>query len=277
MNQSDQAAAVLSNPTPGQLLAEAREARGWSVREVAMRLKFAPRQIEALEADAYNALPGAAMVRGMVRNYAKVVGLDPQPLMFELEQRLNAAPLTIVAQPTMHVPLRENSKKGTRLYVVMSLLLVLAVAGVVGWQQKNERVPTPAAPAAAVKSAPPVVEAEAAPMPVEEAQMITTPALQPVVPPVAAAAMPPIQAVAVPGRKRIEFFFDNEAWVEVKDVGGRLLMAQLHPAQSEAVLEGRPPLSLVIGNAASVRVTYDGRPIDLQSVTRQDVARITLE
>ena len=43
---------------PGHTLAQAREARGMTVTEVALRLKFSPRQIEALEDDRYDALPG---------------------------------------------------------------------------------------------------------------------------------------------------------------------------------------------------------------------------
>ena len=40
--------------------------------EIALRLKFSPKQIEALEADRYDALAGPAFVRGMIRAYAKL-------------------------------------------------------------------------------------------------------------------------------------------------------------------------------------------------------------
>jgi cytoskeleton protein RodZ len=63
----------------------------------------------------------------------------------------------------------------------------------------------------------------------------------------------------------------------VKDGAGRLLIASLSPAGSERVLRGQPPFEIVIGNASSVKLTYDGKPVDLRPHTRVEVARITLK
>jgi cytoskeleton protein RodZ len=41
-------------------------------------------------------------------------------------------------------------------------------------------------------------------------------------------------------------------------------------------VRGRPPFELVIGNAAHVRLTYDGNPVDLEPHIRGEVARLTL-
>ncbi|MGB8435790.1 MAG: helix-turn-helix transcriptional regulator, partial [Burkholderiales bacterium] len=54
------------NATPGRILAAARTERGMSISEVAQRLKFSIRHIEALEADRYDALPSGPFVRGMI-------------------------------------------------------------------------------------------------------------------------------------------------------------------------------------------------------------------
>ena len=66
--------------SPGRVLAAARQARGMTVTEVALRLKFAPRQIEALEADRYEQLPPPTIARGMIRGYAKLLAIAPEPL-----------------------------------------------------------------------------------------------------------------------------------------------------------------------------------------------------
>jgi cytoskeleton protein RodZ len=55
-----------------------------------------------------------------------------------------------------------------------------------------------------------------------------------------------------------------------------MLVSSLNPPGSERVVRGRPPYSLVIGNASQVSVTYDDKPIDLAPHTRQDVARFTI-
>jgi cytoskeleton protein RodZ len=55
-----------------------------------------------------------------------------------------------------------------------------------------------------------------------------------------------------------------------------MLVSSLNPPGSERVVRGKPPYSLVIGNASSVTVLYDDKPIDLAPHTRQDVARLTV-
>jgi len=61
------------------MLAQMRVERKLSVADVAQRLKYGARQIEALEAEEFDKLPGATFVRGMVRGYAKLLDTDPQP------------------------------------------------------------------------------------------------------------------------------------------------------------------------------------------------------
>ncbi|MES2162795.1 MAG: RodZ domain-containing protein [Pseudomonadota bacterium] len=78
--------------TPGAQLAAQREAMGLTVEQIADQLKLAPRQVKALEAGDYAALPNMAVVRGFVRAYAKVVKLDATPLVAMIE----------VISPTSH-------------------------------------------------------------------------------------------------------------------------------------------------------------------------------
>jgi cytoskeleton protein RodZ len=66
---------------PGATLAGQREAMGWTVEQVAEQLKLAVRQVVAIEAGDYAALPSPAVTRGFVRAYAKILRLDPAPLV----------------------------------------------------------------------------------------------------------------------------------------------------------------------------------------------------
>ena len=76
----EQPVAMQASTSPGAELARQREARGWTVAEVADQLNLAARQIAALEADNYAALPGMAIVRGFIRAYAKLLKIDATPL-----------------------------------------------------------------------------------------------------------------------------------------------------------------------------------------------------
>jgi len=77
---------------PGKTLAAQREAMGWSVEQVADQLKLAVRQVVALEAGDYASLPSPAVTRGFVRAYAKLMKLDPAPLVAQIEMDVPPAP-----------------------------------------------------------------------------------------------------------------------------------------------------------------------------------------
>lgn len=76
----------LQQPTlnVGMALREAREALGLSVHDVAERIKFAPKQVEALEANDFEHLPQATFLRGFVRSYARMLHLEEEPLLAAL-------------------------------------------------------------------------------------------------------------------------------------------------------------------------------------------------
>jgi cytoskeleton protein RodZ len=79
--RSDQSATSDKHGQPGATLASQREAMGWTVEQVAEQLKLAVRQVVAIEAGDYAALPSPAVTRGFVRAYAKILRLDPAPLV----------------------------------------------------------------------------------------------------------------------------------------------------------------------------------------------------
>ncbi len=161
--------------SPGRLLAAARQARGMTVTEVALRLKFSPRQIEALEADHYDVLRDSSMVRGMIRTYAKLIGLDPRPVLDALHQRLNAGPMTM--QPrAMAVPFPRAAPKGSLVYVMLSAVVVIAVVSVIAeWVLRPGASP---AVSAGPRLAPPA-QGGAAPVPGRDAAAVPPPVAGP--------------------------------------------------------------------------------------------------
>lgn len=271
----------------GQRLRVARETRNMSVAEVAQMLKLGPRQVEALESEDWRALPGNTMIRGFVRNYARVLNLDPEPLM----QGLDAAHLQRTLQLDMSAGTRATLPQVTSrvqrhdYLAVLAGLLVLAVAAVAYffvppnlWQGKlwgSERPILPAPPVEPLPAAvSPAVPAAA------HGESVT-----PIAPPNATvlsdsgvaqerlSAQEPLAAQAGGGLK---FTFAQAAWVEVRDAGGRLLLSELSPAGSRREVQGQPPFALVVGNASEVTLEYKGRVVDLLP-RNKGVARLTLE
>ncbi len=62
-------------------LVAVREARGVGAEDMIRALKLAPRQLQALEAGDWAALPGTPFVRGMLRAYARTLEVDIGPLL----------------------------------------------------------------------------------------------------------------------------------------------------------------------------------------------------
>jgi cytoskeleton protein RodZ len=234
-----------------------------TVTEVALRLKFAPRQIEALEADRYEALAGPTFARGMIRGYAKLVGVDAEPLIAALGEGF-APPgrAAMMPLPGMQVPFPRAARRGSFAYLALSGLLIVAVAGVlVEWLLRPEQTAVAVAPQ----------EAAPAPAPARAAEQAAPPAAAP------QPAPQQQQVVATAAEKRIELVFDAECWVEIRDADGRVLFSQLNRPGTRREVAGDGPFSLVIGNAAGVKVRFNDTDVDLKPFTRTDVARLTLE
>ena len=65
----------------GQRLRQEREARNVSLEEIASATKIVPRYLEALENDRLDIMPGGFFIKGIIRNYARAVGLDPEEVL----------------------------------------------------------------------------------------------------------------------------------------------------------------------------------------------------
>lgn len=264
----------------GQTLRDAREAQGLGVDDVAARLRLMRRQIEAMEADDFDALGQPVFARGFVRNYARLLGLAPDPLLADMG---GATAEPVAVRPEAPLPSR-NWLTSPWLLLALFGVAVLAVVPVAlyWWLNSDEdEMPAgatwapdvaPATPAAAgTVPADPPVAAEAPP----------TPEAVPAVPAVqdagtvAADEAPPAVAPVVRGVLQLEFGADS--WVEIRDATGRMLHRKLDTAGSSIEVRGEPPFDVVVGNAAQVRMTYNGRPIDLKPFIDVTVARFTLE
>ncbi|MFP5394183.1 MAG: helix-turn-helix domain-containing protein [Gammaproteobacteria bacterium] len=138
---AEQPGALDNGGIPGRTLAAQREALGWSVEQVADQLKLAVRQVVALEAGDYANLPGPAVVRGFVRAYAKILKLDPAPLVAQIALDNVPAPDTTPStvrrdKPASFSEVRfpSNGKRARLPLGLLAGVVVLAAIGVGIWQ-----------------------------------------------------------------------------------------------------------------------------------------------
>ena len=114
----------------GGAIRAARESQGLSVHEIASRLRLSPKQIDAIEADHFAALPEPTIVRGFIRNYAKLLKIDAQPLIDAYMVIVpTAIPYQMAVKPPngMRMSHQEKSKSGRYALAALALLMAVAV------------------------------------------------------------------------------------------------------------------------------------------------------
>jgi cytoskeleton protein RodZ len=85
------------------------------------------------------------------------------------------------------------------------------------------------------------------------------------------------EAGAATGAEGVVMEFTGPCWVDIRDSERRFKVFGEMGAGDRRVLEGTPPYSVILGNAAAVRITVAGEPFDLEGVARGNVARFTLD
>jgi len=292
----------------GTQLRSLREARGWSIEQVASQLNLAPRQIDALEQDNFSALPGLVIVRGFIRTYAKLLRVDAAPILAAIEAPAVAANIAPQRAP-LSASFSETSvpfgkRRGPSGLVIIAALVVLCgvlffVARSAGWISSSELAaavpdgsvvkelpvesstfvePTPqeqtfVEPAASESgsdaSVPEIAPAIVAPPAVVPATVSPKAAAEPVVSPAPAASSPA-------GKNKMVFQVKEDSWVEIKLADESTFVSRIFLAGTTESFDIPGPASVVIGNAAGVSVTLRGQPLNL-SGSSSNVARLNVK
>ena len=111
---------------PGERLRAAREAAGLSVSEVAEELQLLQSFVRALEQNSHERIRGDTFVRGYLRNYARLLGLDPQEIVDDYLQARTHAGSAARPGAAKRQQARATSGAG-RIGVVVALLAASAL------------------------------------------------------------------------------------------------------------------------------------------------------
>lgn len=291
--QEAAAEAIPTPPLPGKILAQIREEKGISVADVARSLRLSVKQIEAIEADNFDKLPGKTFLRGFIRNYAKLLQIDPEPL---LQGNLAAEPHQRFQVQAISVPpgqVEFNTPRGQRTfstdpgrpwlkYALAALVVVVLAGGAAYELLRGSEIHTVVVKPVGDNSPVPLV----LPAPADAQTDTQTPALPQAAAPAPNAEAAPLTvqqpasveaATAPPGSAKVKFSFSGESWVELKDRNGRTIYKQTGYAGTEQTISGTSPFSLTVGRAANVKVLHNDKPVDLTPYASGDVARLNLE
>jgi cytoskeleton protein RodZ len=113
----------------GATLRAAREQKGLSVIDIHARLRISERQIHALENDDFSMLPEPTIARGFIRNYAKFLEIDAEPLLAAYRAQTPAEEQKNISIPSANIPITQSRTTDWKKYIYASALVLLG-AGV---------------------------------------------------------------------------------------------------------------------------------------------------
>jgi Helix-turn-helix domain/Domain of unknown function (DUF4115) len=234
--------------TVGETLSHARRERGLSVDDVAAGTRIRATLVRAIEVDDFRLCGGTVYARGHIRSMARVVGVDPEPLIaeFDAAHQVEAPKAEVPAQTTDHNLISLVSRIERRqpnwlivgaaaaaVVVVLAVALSLSLFGHSGGHKQPVAAPQQStAPKTTTTATPPTSSPPTA------------------APPQAAArATMLVRAV------------DGKTWLLIKTKTGKTLFNDLLLSGQQKRFSSRHGLAYVIGNAPEVDVVVNGHDI----------------
>lgn len=247
----------------GVRLKQAREAAGLSLEDVSARLKMPTRVLRSLESEDWSTLGAPVFVRGQLRSYARLLGID-------IEAQLTQAAVAPITPTTLvshtHTPrYRRVAEQATRraIYIVLTAAIAVPVWLATRPHLANNGLAVQSLDMPATTTADTVASETG----------IEAPAAEQRTPLIASMASLPTQNAAQPA---LTLKFTGESWVQVFAVDGHAIeQGVLAAGQTRSYAAGEVA-RLVLGNVTAVEVQHAGKPVDLAPFSRANVARFTL-
>jgi cytoskeleton protein RodZ len=262
----------------GEQFRQERLRRRFTVGQVSAITLLRPRIIEAIEAGDFRALPAPVFTVGLVRTYARHLGLDFRPFVRAYEEQAAQPVATLRTSPFLSPP-RQSSRGPALLFPLIVVALLLGLTGYLYEQyatfvgsprlaqvQPSDTLallPTPQpSPLSALTPANPPTAIVSSPtprldlMPLATVMPVATSATVPTVRPTATTAPAPAVAHGVAINTRIS----DRVWLQVEADGQVIFSGILNPGD-QRLWNASDHLMIWSGNAGAVDVTYNGKPL----------------
>jgi len=244
----------------GRQIRAAREQMGLSLSEVEEATKIRKKYLQAIEAGETGNLPPAPNARGLLRNLAIFLGLDPEDVIRRYNE---AVPVDASSRPPMlSQPLVRKRIIDPEL--VVGLILVVLVGVLLVWVFRQYVIPlaqrVPSIPDAVQPSTAVVPTLPLEPTPVSRTILpLPTPTDLPTPTPSPVPTEMPTPA-PLPRELEVQVNVLSTSWVRVRVDGQEVLQATL-PAGSNRTWVGKQRIELRVGNAGGVEATVNGQPL----------------
>ena len=287
--------------TLGARFAAAREAKHLTQQDVSDTLRLSLKQVADIENCDFAALPDPMVTRGFIRNYARMLGLDAEPLLAIYRNLVpDKMPDAIRVQSSMHFEMPTKDNRSWFKYLFSSVVLMIFV---LIWFAYMPKIDKPAVekinatehlvleqslPEIALPAAERLGESDSKDLNVPSADEVKPVAKPTSVEPVLAEpkavvkfeAPAKVEAnlnVSPSVSKKVAVTCTESTWIRAKDKFGKVVFEKMLAAGTTESFDGDVPLSLLIGNAKGTSLTFLGKPVDLTASTQSNVARLILE
>lgn len=263
----------------GDRLRQAREASGQTIDDVAARLRMSSQVVRSLEEEQWQRLGAPVFVRGQLRSYARLLGVDVSGVL-EQAQVGPIVPPTLVSHTHTPRARRIAENVGRRLlYVGITAALAVPV-----WFATRTHLDTTAPDTASldvipatVAVAPPQGGVAETGVPASGSPPATTPERPAATPYMASLTPVPRPASPAAGASSaLELKFSGDSWVDIAGPDGSTVEKALISAGQTRRFNPGQIGRVVLGNASAVEVQQNGAMIDLGPYRRANVARFAV-
>jgi len=244
----------------GECLRRARLDAGKTLDQLAADTKIQLWILEAIERDDFSRIPGGVFIRGYLTAVARAVGLNPSEVLMAYSPELVPRP---APPPPVSPPPDPNEVTRTPLWQY-AVIVAMVLAAAVLWRHMTTTSPDVAAAPTLPPpvSAPPTTVPAPAPTPLPANQPTESgaTATSGATPPSAPAEPHDGDPTATTNALLIvQLHVNGEVWIEA-DADGERKVYQLFEQGQELRLEGQKEIRLLVGDAAAVSYTINGKP-----------------
>lgn len=256
MSESEQERNTQPPESPGTALAAARKAQELELEAVAESIGVPHDVLVALESDDWEYLDAPVYVRGYLRKYARLLGLDEDAILSAYAA--SAAPRDPAIRA--HVTRGLGSHRNARWLIPVTGLIVVIVLILFGlwgwrhWRAKPSQMQAPAAAASAMMApshGPPSSRSALNAAPGSSTRL-------------AAAAASSSAPSASSGGIHLRLRILKPSWIEVYGAGHKKLYYNLAATGTSLHFDtSKGPLSVFLGNASGVKIELNGEAFEI--------------
>lgn len=239
----------------GEILRRTRRHYNQSLEDIEYNLRIRASQLEAIENNEIEKLPGRVYAIGFVRAYSEYLGLDGDK-MVHLFKEQSVGRKTAKPEVPFSVPASE-SKVPNLAVIGSSIFGVIVLIGFISFLMFPEGEPEeiPSVPDQLTKSqlneAPSLVQSTSTPA------ATGTPSVSAEVDAALSGETPTTQTAS----NRIVLEITDASWIEIRNAQGAAILRQVLKAGDVYMVPNETGLVMATGNAGGIVVKVDGKPL----------------